>query len=170
MDEMSWPDTIPSPGATLDLGGVQAACLAPGHAVLVSGNLGAALAELAPGARMVGLGGDIGGGAFALRIARDRALLVAPTPFEIADGWQAADYGVSRAGDAFCPISLVGERAGQVIAQGTACDLKGNSPSAALIFAGQFALLARDGAAFMLWVERPMLAYVWDWIGQAGKD
>ena len=60
-----------------------------GHgATLLSGDLVAAIATLAPGAPLLGLHAMVPESAHALRIGRDRALLVTQAPLAAADGWR----------------------------------------------------------------------------------
>lgn len=164
MDEMEWKGTAPEIGDRREIGTVQLRVEPLFHAAMISGDLDAALTGLSPDARMVGLAEECGNGPFALRIARDRALLITETLLEAEPGWYAAGFALSSADDAFIEIALNGADASTIIAEGVTADLETGSPSAALLFAGQFALLARRGAGYRLWIERPMLAWFWAWL------
>jgi heterotetrameric sarcosine oxidase gamma subunit len=165
--EMDWPAPVATPGATLDRPTFTARILPPAGATLIGGDLAAALAELAPGAPLVGLGGETGDGAHALRIARDRALLVAAAPLAAPDGWRADGWAASAADDGWMAVEIAGPGAADVIAQGTAADLALGSPSAMTLFAGRPMLLARRGDAFRLHVEAPFREYLWEWLAGA---
>lgn len=165
MDEMEWRGSLPLAGEAIEIGTASAVVEPDQNALMISGDLAAALAALCPDARMVGLGEDCGEQDFALRIARDRALLVTGQALNVEPGWYPAGYAVSSADDAFAAIALSGTDAPDIIAEGVTADLTAASPSAAILFAGQFALLARRGEDYCLWIERPMLAWAWAWLG-----
>jgi len=133
---------------------------------LISGDLDAALAALAPGAPRLGLYQLAPEGAHALRIARDRALLVTPAPLGAADGWRDG-FCMTAVDDGWVAVEVEGERAAQVLLQGTSADLTASSPSAALLFAGRRCLLARTAAGFRLHLERPWLEALLAWLDGA---
>ena len=133
---------------------------------LMSGDLEAALKTLAPGAPMMGLYELAPTGRHALRIARDRALLVTPAPIAATEGWRDG-FCATPVDDAYAAIDVEGEGADLVLMQGTAADLSAGSPSAALMFAGQCCLLARTAAGFRLHVERPRLEALLAWLDGA---
>ena len=112
--------------------------------MLISGDLGAAIAALAPGAPLLGLYAPAPAGAHALRIARDRALLVTPAPLGAADGWRDG-WCATAVDDGWAAIDVEGPDAPSALAQGTSADLAAGSPSAAVLFAGFRCLLAADG-------------------------
>ncbi len=130
---------------------------------LISGDLDAALAALAPGAPRVGLFGLAPEGPHALRIARDRALLVTPAPLGAADGWREG-FCATNVDDGWTVVEVEGPGAPLVLMQGTAADLSAGSPSAAVQFAGLRCLLARAGAGFRLHVETPWLEALLAWL------
>jgi hypothetical protein len=88
MREMAWPPARRSEGTLVNRSRVRARALTGRGGVLISGELRAAVGALAPGAPILGLGALAPGGAHALRIARDRALLVTPAPLGAAGGWR----------------------------------------------------------------------------------
>jgi heterotetrameric sarcosine oxidase gamma subunit len=171
LPEMAWPAPAAMPGATLNRPAFTARILPPAGATLIGGDLAAALAALAPGAPLVGLGGETGEGAHALRIARDRALLVTTAPLAAPEGWRAgsdrAGWAASAADDAWMAVEIAGAGAADVIAQGTAADLVLGAPSAMTLFAGRPMLLARRGDAFRLQAEAPFREYLWEWLAGA---
>ncbi len=131
---------------------------------LVSGDLDAARAALAPGAGEVGLWGMAGEETTLVRIARDRALIVSPTMPDIAPGWRGS-FAVTPCDDAWAVIELSGPGIERVAAEGTATDLAAGSPSAAVLFAGVPCLLYRTGPqTARLHVESPLAAYIWTWL------
>lgn len=135
---------------------------------LVSGDLDAARAALAPGAGEVGLWGvageGAGDGAYAARIARDRALLVTPSPLAAAPGWRDG-FAVSPCDDLYAAVEISGPAMPQLVAEGTAADLEAGSRSAAVLFSGVSCLLYRAGPErARLHVESPFAAYIWTWL------
>jgi sarcosine oxidase gamma subunit len=132
--------------------------------VLVSGDFGAALVAHAPGATEVGLWAVAEGDPVALRIARDRVLLVGSGPLDVPLGWNGS-WAASTAGDAWFVVDMEGPAMADVIREGTAADLDASSPSAAILFAGVQAILYRraDRRA-RLHVEAPHGPYLWRWL------
>ena len=163
MREMAWAPARRGEGTLIDRPRLTARALTGrGHA-LISGDLEAAIAALAPGAPILGLYAPAPAGAHALRIARDRALLVSPAPLRAAEGWR--DGGcVTCVDDGWTAIDVEGPDAPSALAQGTSADLAANSPSAALIFASFRCLLLRTGAGFRLHVEASWLEALLTWL------
>lgn len=160
MDERNWTDRPLGLGEALEL----EACRVERHAVpflsLVSGDLDAALAAIAPGARLIGLGERPGDDTFGIRIARDHAALVTTGAPEIGDGWHDGGFALSRADDRFALLSLTGTGAATRLATGLASPLPERSPSAAIRFAGRTVMLTGCDGGFGLWVELGELTYV----------
>ena len=130
---------------------------------LMSGNLAAALGALAT----VGFWEIAPGPRYAVRVARDRALLVSPPPSPslVSTGWRAEGWAASDASDAYGVLKLAGAGLRALVAEATAADPDLRSPSAAILFAGVAALLyrvAEDDAR--LHVETGLLPYVWRWL------
>jgi len=165
MDERAWTNRTPSPGDRIEGRSAVATCLAPGGAVMISGDLEAALAALAPGAPFIGLGASIPDGPFALRIARDRALIVTDAPLALTPGWHGS-YAATPADDLYLRLAVAGEEAETVAAAGTGAPLDASSPSAMVLFAGTPCLVARANGAIMIWVERSDAAYLWSFIAR----
>lgn len=131
---------------------------------LVSGDLGAALAELMPGAPEVGLWSVAEAQPFAVRIGRDRALLVSPAPLGVAPGWRN-DYVATPCDDAYAVLEISGAALREIVAEGTSVNLEAGSRSAAVLFAGVTVFLYRTGPeTARLHVEAPLAAYLWAWL------
>ena len=150
MDDRIWTTQAPTPGTTLTLRQCTLECLPPQGAALVSGALDRALACLAPGAPLLGLlETQPATGPFALRIARDRALLCTAAPLG-QQGWHDG-WALSAADDAYVALHVSGPAAADLQA---ACMAPYQaSPSAMVIFAGQYALLSRSTTGFIARVE-----------------
>ena len=166
MRETAWAPARRGTGTLIDQPRLTARALTGrGHA-LVSGDLEAAIAALAPGAPLLGLYAVAPEGAHALRIARDRALLVTPAPLRAADGWRDG-WSATCVDDGWAAIDVEGPDAPSALAQGTSADLAANSHSAAVLFAGFRCLLVRTAAGFRLHVEAPWLEALLTWLDGA---
>lgn len=157
MVERDWTTRAPAPGATLTADGITITCHRQDGATMVSGDLGAAIAALVPGAPLLGLFDSVPAGAYALRIARDRALICADGP-QTASGWQGT-FAASYADDLYLEIRITGPRATEVVA---AClTAPAGSPSTATNFGGIGALVAGLPDGVSLRVQTPDTAVLW---------
>lgn len=160
MTDMDWSETLPEPGSVILSKEFSAQVCAPTEAVLVSGDLELALPAVAKGAPLLGLLETCPDtGPFALRIARDRALVCSDNPLSVAVGWHEAGFVVSRVDDFYLNVRLEGDRSDLVLA-----GLLGTmGPSAsAMTLAGESAcLLCRAGDAVDIRVPRAEAAALW---------
>jgi hypothetical protein len=166
MREMNWAPARRTEGAWAGSPRLQTRATSSRGQTLISGNLAAAIGGLAPGAPMLGLYALVPEGPHALRIARDRALLVTPAPLGAADGWREG-WCATSVDDGWAALDVAGADASRALAQGTSADLTGGSPSAAVLFAGLRCLLARTEAGFRLHVEAPWLEALLTWLDGA---
>lgn len=161
MDERVWTDAPLGADETLSIGETKISLLSPPvQACLVTGNLAQALKALAPKAPMIGLCEAAPEGAYAIRIARDNALLVLTTPLARDMGWQPEGVALSDASDVYAALHFIGGTPEALLAQGTSAPLEQGSPSAAIRFAGTPALLTRQGDGFSLRVQAASLTYI----------
>ncbi len=119
---------------------------------LVSGNVQAARAGLAPAAPWLGLAAHAVAPPYALRIARDQALIVTAAPLALDEGWRGA-FALTRMDDSYAVLDLSGAGAAEAVAEAVSADLRANSPSAACLFGGVRALLVARPDGFRLHVE-----------------
>lgn len=132
---------------------------------LLAGDVDAGRDRLLPGLSWTGLWQMAAPDRAAIRIARDKALLVGVAADALPAGWQDRGWTALAADDGWFVIDIAGEGAGDVAAQGTAADLHAASPSAAILFAGVSAVLYRIGeTTARLHVERPFATYIWHWL------
>jgi Sarcosine oxidase, gamma subunit family len=132
--------------------------------VLVSGRIAGAVEALAPGAPEVGLWGVVEANGCAVRIARDRALIVSAEPLTVEPGWRDG-WAATPADDVYAVLEIDGTGLQALVCEATSADLDAGSPSAAIMFAGIACLLYRTGqATARLHVERPLATYVWHWL------
>jgi hypothetical protein len=163
MREMRWPAARERAGVLIDRPRLQARALDGLGQTLISGDLDAAIAAIAPGAPILGLHALALAGAHALRIGRASALLVTPAPLAAANGWRDG-WCQTSVDDGWAAVEVSGVDAPQALAQATSADLAAASPSAAVLVFGLRALLARTQAGFRLHVEAPWLETLLTWL------
>ena len=163
MREMHWPPAARAEGVILENPRLTAHALRGLGSTLLSGDLEKAIEALARGAPTLGLYARAPEGAHALRIARDRALLVTPAPLRADDGWREG-WCATSLDDAWAALDVSGPDAALALMQGTAADLAGGSPSAAVRFAGLRCLLLRTETGFRLHLEAPWLTALVTWL------
>jgi hypothetical protein len=175
MRETRWPPARGRAGTLIDRPRLQARALDGLGQTLVSGDLDAAVGTLAPGAPILGLHALAPEGAHALRIGRASALLVTPAPrigrseerpsFDglAADGWRDG-WCATSVDDGWAAVEVSGADAPLALMQATSADLAAGSPSAAVVFFGLRALLARTQAGFRVHVEAPWLETLLAWL------
>jgi hypothetical protein len=166
MRETRWPPARGRAGILIDRPGFTARALEGLGQTLVSGDLDAALAALAPGAPILGLHALAPEGAHALRIGRASALLVTPAPIGAADGWRDG-WSATSVDDGWAAVEVSGADAPQALIQATSADLGAGSPSAAILFFGLRGLLARIDGGFRVYVEAPWLETLLAWLDGA---
>ncbi len=166
MRETDWAPARRADGALIARPGFVAKARTGLGQTLISGDLEAALKALVRGAPLLGLYGNAPRGKHALRIARDKALLVTPSPIAVAEGWREG-WCATAVDDAWVVVDVEGPGAGLVLMQGTSADLAAGSPSAALLFAGRRCLLLKTEKGFRLHVEAPGFEALMAWLDGA---
>ncbi len=132
---------------------------------LVSGDLSRALEALAAHANSIGAWEIALEAPTAIRIGRDRLLLVSEAPGAAATGWRAEGWASSDVSDALAIFELAGDDLAELVSEATSLDLSAPGPSAAILFAGVGALLYRTRAdVARLHVENAHAAYIWRWL------
>ncbi|MCV2894683.1 hypothetical protein [Lentibacter sp. XHP0401] len=166
MDERIWTDGPLNGAQTLRIGDSKVSLVAPpAQACLVTGDLSQRLKLLSPKSQLVGLCEKVNGEhPYAIRIARDSALLVLQVPLVRPMGWQPEGFALSDASDAYAALSITGAASGDILAQGTGAPLEAGSPSAAIRFAGIPTLLVGFGEGHLLWVQSASLTYITSFI------
>lgn len=168
MDERIWTDRALAMGEGIDVPGARITRETTGAQSLISGNLDAAIAALAPRAAMLGYAETPAGPDAAIRIARDRALLVTEAPVTRAAGWQEEGFALSHAAEMYACLSLRGPGAGEVLAQALASPAPIGSASAMVHAMGLRALVTGLSDGLALWVEQAHLPFVTSFFRQAG--
>lgn len=132
---------------------------------LVSGNIERFLARH-------GLGADIGafglasGGRYAVRVARDRLLVVGVPASECPAGWHGEGYAVTAVGSALRVLEARGQGVRDLIARATTVDPDNGGPCAALQFCGLTCSVYfhADMQTLRIHVDRGLAAYLWEWM------
>jgi hypothetical protein len=163
MRELEWPPPRGGAELLIDRPRLTARRLRGLGQTLISGDLDAAVAGLAPAAPMLGLYALLPAGAHALRIGRMSALLVTPAPLVAADGWRDG-WCATGVDDGWVAVEVSGEDAAQALMQATSADLASGSPSAAVLVFGLRGLLARTPSGFRVHVEAPWLETLLAWL------
>jgi hypothetical protein len=163
MREMEWPAARGGAELLIDRQRLTARRLGGLGQALISGNLDAAIAGLAPGAPMLGLYALPPANAHALRIGRASALLVTPTPISVAEGWRDG-WCATSVDDGWAAVEVSGADAPQALIQATSADLASGSPSAAIFVFGLRGLIAHTPSGFRVHVETPWLDTLLTWL------
>jgi hypothetical protein len=157
----------PAPGLTVLTGeGLAVTLLPPVPQLMVSGDLPVfcrAHGLPAP----VGLLAEVTLPRHALRLARNRMLVVGDEVDNAAAGW-IDGAAVTPMTGALGVVEIAGSNRMQVFARASAIDPRGQSPSAALQFAGVTAALCQTADALRLHLDRGLVAYLMDWIAATG--
>jgi hypothetical protein len=163
MRETQWPPARGDAELLIDRQRLAARRLGGLGQTLISGDLDAAIAALAPDAPMLGLYALAPEGGHGLRIGRTSALLVTRAPLSGIEGWRDG-WCATSVDDAWAAVEVSGEDASQALMQATSADLASGSPSAGVMFFGLRGLLARTPAGFRVHVESPWLETLLTWL------
>lgn len=151
------------------------AALPPPRAWLLSGRLDPFLAARG-GLRCLGPREACDGQLYALRLAPDRALLVAREPAAVeppALGWTDG-MAVTEVGDGFVLVEVTGRAAPALMRLGAhyPFEAKPDAPaeSAQMLFAGLRVAVARLRQGWRLHVERPYAPALWHWLSFAASE
>jgi hypothetical protein len=163
MREMEWPAARGGADLLIDRQRLTAVRLGGLGQTLISGNLDAAIADLAADAPILGLYALAPESAHALRIGRQSALLVTPAPVVVVDGWRDG-WCATSVDDAWAAVEVSGEDTSKAVMQATSADLASGSPSAAVFVFGLRGLLARTPSGFRVHIEAPWLETLLTWL------
>jgi hypothetical protein len=163
MREMQWPPARSGSELLIDRQRLTVRRLIGLGQTLISGDLDAAIAGLAPGAPMLGLHAFAPRGAHALRIGRTSALLVAPTPLSAVEGWRDG-WCATSVDDGWAAVEISAADARHALVQATSADLASDSPSAGVLVFGLRGLLVRSPTGFRVHVETPWLETLLTWL------
>jgi hypothetical protein len=163
MREMEWPAARGGADLLIDRHRLTARRLGGLGQTLISGDLDAAIAEIAPGAPMLGLYALAPESAHALRIGRMSALLITPAPVVVVDGWRDG-WCATIVDDGWAAVAVSGADASQALMQATSAELGSGSPSAAVFVFGLRGLIARTPSGFRVHIESPWVETLLTWL------
>lgn len=158
----------PAADALLDLPwsvpGLTVAWAPPRPLHLVSGALDAALAEAGIAGPPLGWPADAPDAPHALRLARDRALLVGAPP--LAEGWHDGGFAVSAMTDGLVALDCTGDAVPELLARLGDRRFDRPSPTAALWLGGRTVPACRlaGGNGLRLYGERQNLPSLLGWM------
>ena len=148
----------------LDAPGVSTSIVRLEQVCVVNGDLQAALQAAAVESVPVGWPDLASGDSYAVRLARDRALIVGGAA--LTPGWHGQGFAVSRSDDAAVVFTLAGPGIEELLSLGAAIFLDRSSASAVRLFAGLPVILYRHGHAHAvrMHVARPRAAAMLEWL------
>lgn len=166
-----WPPAgPPGPGAVIDSEALGVHRVAGLHQALASGNLDAAARQIGATGPGLGLFCDSVSELCAVRVARDRLLLVAAAPFAVAPGWHAEGFAFTPIDDGLAVYALTGSAQNVLLRRGTALSPDAVSPCAALFLGGFPAVAYRCQGVLRIHVEASLATGFEAWLRQAGSE
>lgn len=146
---------------------VEATAVTNLHEILVSGDLGRALDALADGITPSGAADIARGDPYALRLGRERLLLVGTDDWAAAPGWHGdGGFAVTPFPGGDVVFEITGRRAADLLAAGLNHPLEDRRGSVLSRFADVTVALYRYGQpeTWRIHVERPLAGYLWHWL------
>lgn len=133
---------------------------------LASGQISLAAAAAGVSAAGAGALGIASGNSYSVRVARDRLLVVSSHEKLLTPGWNDQGYAVTDMSAALEVFEFDGPLCSEIVKRATTLPLSGESPCAALAFAGISACLYcyRSDQVLRLHIDRALSAYVWEWL------
>jgi sarcosine oxidase gamma subunit len=160
----SWPAVPDWSNAALLHSGIICRSVVVASQHLVSGNLAGFSKRAGLIDQGVGAFGVTGGDRYALRIARDRMLVVNGPEDATRGSWYADGFAVTDVSALYHVFAFEGDGLDRLIGEAMLLDPKAESPSAATTFAGQQALVYHHEGRLRLHVERGFAPYIWQWL------
>jgi len=160
----SWPAVPVWADVSLSRRDLTGRTVTPHSQHLVSGNLAAFTAKAGLPDTGAGLFGEVSGDRYALRVARDRVLLVNGATEALGPGWHAEGYAVTDVSAMYHVFEFDGDGIEALLQEAMFVDPNVQSPSVASMFAGQQALVYHHEGKLRLHVERGYAPYLWQWL------
>lgn len=160
----SWPDVPVWNDVSLDRDSLSARTVVLARQHLVSGNLEAFAAKAGLPDTGAGLFQTVSGACYALRLARDRMLVIDGLTEAMAPGWHGEGYAVTDVSAMYHVFEFDGDGIEALLQEAMFVDPNLHSPSAASTFAGQPALVYHHEGRLRLHVERGHAPYIWQWL------
>lgn len=114
----------------------------------------------------VGAADVASGDRYAVRVARDRMLVVSERLLSIEAGWHDKGFAVTAMDAALHVFEISGAGVDRLLARGTTLDPRNGSPAASLLFAGVNVVLYRfdEARKIRVHVDRGLAPYLWEWL------
>lgn len=160
-----WPTVLDWTSAEHAANGIRVRSLAGLAQHLVSGNLDgfAQTSGLTTGASALS---TVEGDRYALRMARDRMLVINGGPAHLDPGWHEGGYAVTDISAALHVFEIEGDGIPALLQEALIVDPENAGPAASVMFAGQVATLYYHGSRekLRLHVERGFASFIWSWL------
>ncbi|QIG52039.1 hypothetical protein G5V57_32655 [Nordella sp. HKS 07] len=152
--------------ATITAPGLAIRSLAGFSQYLISGNLGAWYEQAGLDGAAAGALTIVQGDPYALRVARDRILVVSTSVLAIEPGWHEQGFAVTAFDAGLHMFDIEGPATPSLFARATTLDPEGATASAGLLFAGTAVLCCRHGHGdrLRLHIDRALAPYLWRWL------
>lgn len=160
----SWPPVPDWRHAALDRNDIIARSVLVTSQHLVSGNLDGFAAKAGLPDQGAGAFAEVSGARYALRIARDRALVVNGAADALDAGWHEDGYAVTDVSAMYHVFEIEGGGVDALIGEAMFIDPNGQSPSASTMFAGQGAVVYYHEGRLRVHIERGFAPYLWQWL------
>jgi sarcosine oxidase gamma subunit len=160
----SWPAVPDWNRAVLDQNDITVRSVPVDSQHLVSGNLAGFAAKAGLPDQGAGAFGQVSGERYALRVARDRVLVVNAPADAMDAGWHEDGYAVTDVSAMYHVFEIEGAGLDAVIGEAMFVDPNAQSPSAMTMFAGQQAVVYYHEGWLRVHVERGFAPYLWQWL------
>ncbi|MBL0370619.1 hypothetical protein JJB09_01135 [Rhizobium sp. KVB221] len=131
---------------------------------LVSGNLTAFSAKAGLPDNGAGAFQEVSGDHYALRVARDRILVVGGPAEELGPGWHPDGYAATDVSASFHVFEFSGTGIEALLQEAMFVDPNIQSASASTMFAGQAAFVYYHQGKLRVHVERGFAPFIWQWL------
>jgi sarcosine oxidase gamma subunit len=160
----SWPRVPDWTRAELDQNGITVRTVEVGPQHLVSGNLAGFTARAGLPDQDAGAFATVSGERYALRIARDRMLVVNGPAVAMDAGWHEDGYAVTDVSAMYHVFEIEGDGIAALLGEAMFIDPDLQSPSAATMFAGQGAIVYYRDRRLLVHIDRGFAPFLWQWL------
>jgi hypothetical protein len=160
----SWPAVPDWRHARLDQNDITVRSVFVTSQHLVSGNLEGFSAKVGLSDQGAGAFAEVNGGRYALRIARDRMLVVNSPADALDGGWHEDGHAITDVSAMYHVFEFEGSGLDALIGEAMFIDPNGQSPSASTMFAGQGAVVYYHEGRLRVHIERGFAPFLWQWL------
>lgn len=161
-----WPRFPDWSSSVLDRPGFVATSVSGLKQYVVSGDLDAFNTKSNLATPAVGALAIAGGDPYALRLARDRQLVVGPADMQVECGWIDGRFAVTDLSAGLHVFDVRGNSLDGLLERATTIDPNRPGASASIAFAGLNAIVyfREEAATLRVHVDRALAAYLWTWL------